>query len=131
MHRALSGLRILSRTLSTMATHPTVIDGSTLEGGGQILRNTTALSALLGKPVTINNVRAGRSPPGLKAQHAAGEFYFSNQSPVYRVAGSAVLELARRQRKRCVMLEMANESRNHRLRAHGANFIMIPVLLLD
>jgi len=45
------------------------IDGSVLEGGGQILRTTLALSALTGKPVRIYNIRAKRSNPGLQPQH--------------------------------------------------------------
>ncbi|KAL4149986.1 hypothetical protein QTP88_003837 [Uroleucon formosanum] len=49
-----------------------VIDGSVLEGGGQILRLSVAFSCLLEKPILINKIRAGRSNPGLKPQHLAG-----------------------------------------------------------
>ncbi len=48
------------------------IDGSYGEGGGQILRSSLALAAVLGKEVRIFNIRAGRSDPGLKAQHLTG-----------------------------------------------------------
>jgi RNA 3'-terminal phosphate cyclase (ATP) len=43
-----------------------------LEGGGQILRTSIALAALLGKEIEIDNIRGKRSPPGLKAQHITG-----------------------------------------------------------
>ncbi|MDH3229589.1 MAG: RNA 3'-terminal phosphate cyclase [Alphaproteobacteria bacterium] len=46
-----------------------VIDGSHGEGGGQILRCSVAFSAMSGRPVRIENVRAGRRRPGLAAQH--------------------------------------------------------------
>ncbi|MEM0276916.1 MAG: RNA 3'-terminal phosphate cyclase [Pyrobaculum sp.] len=48
------------------------IDGSYGEGGGQILRTSIALSALLGKPVEIINIRAKRANPGLQPQHLTG-----------------------------------------------------------
>ena len=63
------------------------IDGSVMEGGGQILRMSVCatvscslftnilkvgLSALLKRPIRIHGIRAGRSSPGLKAQHLTG-----------------------------------------------------------
>lgn len=45
------------------------IDGSHGEGGGQILRTALALSAILGKPFAIFNIRSKRKNPGLQAQH--------------------------------------------------------------
>ncbi|MCE5218768.1 RNA 3'-terminal phosphate cyclase [bacterium] len=45
------------------------IDGSFGEGGGQVLRTSLSLSALLGRPVILDHLRAGRSKPGLAAQH--------------------------------------------------------------
>jgi RNA 3'-terminal phosphate cyclase (ATP) len=47
------------------------IDGSYGEGGGQIVRSALALSAVLGRPVEIVKIRAGRKTPGLQPQHLA------------------------------------------------------------
>jgi RNA 3'-phosphate cyclase len=45
------------------------IDGSHMEGGGQILRTTLALSTLTRQPFVIEKIRRNRPRPGLKAQH--------------------------------------------------------------
>jgi RNA 3'-terminal phosphate cyclase (ATP) len=45
------------------------IDGSSGEGGGQILRTSLALSLVTGKPFCIERIRAGRDNPGLQRQH--------------------------------------------------------------
>jgi len=50
-------------------TDKLIIDGSHGEGGGQILRSTLSLSAITGRPVRIENLRANRKKPGLAAQH--------------------------------------------------------------
>jgi RNA 3'-terminal phosphate cyclase (ATP) len=45
------------------------IDGSTGEGGGQILRTSLALACITGKALHIDNIRAARRNPGLAKQH--------------------------------------------------------------
>ncbi|WP_212523387.1 RNA 3'-terminal phosphate cyclase [Actibacterium sp. MT2.3-13A] len=47
------------------------IDGSHGEGGGQILRTALGLSAITGRPLRIERIRADRRNPGLAAQHLA------------------------------------------------------------
>ncbi|MBN1896767.1 MAG: RNA 3'-phosphate cyclase [Candidatus Aenigmarchaeota archaeon] len=48
------------------------VDGSIMEGGGSILRLTSALSVLTQKSVRIFNIRSGRPQPGLRTQHLRG-----------------------------------------------------------
>jgi RNA 3'-phosphate cyclase len=45
------------------------IDGSFMEGGGQIVRTALALSTLTGKPFRVDKIRHNRPKPGLKRQH--------------------------------------------------------------
>ena len=50
-------------------TETVFIDGSTGEGGGQILRTSLALSCITGKGLRVENIRAARRNPGLGRQH--------------------------------------------------------------
>lgn len=45
------------------------IDGSSGEGGGQLLRSALSLSMVTGQPFRIRNIRANRPKPGLMRQH--------------------------------------------------------------
>ncbi|MEE8354680.1 MAG: RNA 3'-terminal phosphate cyclase, partial [Candidatus Bathyarchaeia archaeon] len=45
------------------------VDGSIMEGGGQILRMALSYGALLRVPTRVYNIRQGRSRPGLRPQH--------------------------------------------------------------
>ena len=45
------------------------IDGSTGEGGGQVLKSTITISSIIKKPVKITNIRKKRNNPGLRQQH--------------------------------------------------------------
>ncbi len=45
------------------------IDGAARSGSGTIVRYSVALASLLGKEIRIENIRAGRDRPGLRAQH--------------------------------------------------------------
>ena len=45
------------------------LNGSYGEGGGQLLRTSLSLAALLREPVRITDIRAGRAKPGLRPQH--------------------------------------------------------------
>jgi len=45
------------------------IDGSTGEGGGQMLRTALSLSLVTGQPFVIEQIRARREKPGLLRQH--------------------------------------------------------------
>ena len=45
------------------------IDGATRSGSGTIVRYSVVLASLMGKEIRIENIRAGRDKPGLRAQH--------------------------------------------------------------
>jgi len=46
-----------------------LIDGGAKSGSGTVVRYSVALASLLGKEIKIQNIRARRDKPGLRAQH--------------------------------------------------------------
>ena len=73
-----------NRNMSERNSPILTLDGRTGEGGGQIIRIATCLSALTGIPVHITNVRGNR---GKKNKYGAvkgdGEFFFCMISNSY------------------------------------------------
>lgn len=64
-----------------MARKPVAIAGTTLEGGGQLVRLAVGLSALLGIPIKIFNIRGGRPRGGgLNAQHLTAVNWLATES---------------------------------------------------
>eukprot|EP00320_Phaeocystis_rex_P009190 CAMPEP_0119074790 /NCGR_PEP_ID=MMETSP1178-20130426/73391_1 /TAXON_ID=33656 /ORGANISM="unid sp, Strain CCMP2000" /LENGTH=419 /DNA_ID=CAMNT_0007056961 /DNA_START=63 /DNA_END=1322 /DNA_ORIENTATION=- len=56
-----------------LTAEPLVIDGSTLEGGGQVIRTALSLAWVpKERPLRIHSIRAARPKPGLANQHLMG-----------------------------------------------------------
>lgn len=68
-HRAVRKRAGRDPELSDMSDRMVILDGSSGEGGGQILRTALSLSLLTGRPFRITNIRANREKPGLRPQH--------------------------------------------------------------
>ncbi|KAJ4355609.1 uncharacterized protein N0V89_003629 [Didymosphaeria variabile] len=64
------------------------LEGTTLEGGGQLLRLATCLSTLTSTPISITNIRGKRSGGGgLKAQHLTSVQWLGTASNA-RISGA-------------------------------------------
>ncbi|KAH6643782.1 RNA 3'-terminal phosphate cyclase domain-containing protein [Boeremia exigua] len=69
---------------------PIHLEGTTLEGGGQLLRIALGLSSLTAKPVRITNIRGRRSGGGgLKAQHLTSLSWLGQASNA-RISGAGL-----------------------------------------
>ncbi|MBE0442238.1 MAG: RNA 3'-terminal phosphate cyclase [Psychrobacter sp.] len=86
-----------SSTVVNTNTATLKIDGSTGEGGGQIIRTALSLSMLTGIPIEITNIRARRAKPGLMRQHlmcVQASQSISNATVTGAALGSAAFRFA-------------------------------------
>lgn len=67
-HRVV-GARRWNEEPPALSSRLVTLDGSSGEGGGQILRTALSLSLLTGQPFRIVKIRANREKPGLRPQH--------------------------------------------------------------
>ncbi|KAI6652907.1 RNA 3'-terminal phosphate cyclase-like [Oopsacas minuta] len=68
----------------------TVIDGSLMEGGGQILRNSVSCACICRIPIRVKKIRGGRTKPGLQRQHLMG-IRLAEQISCGRLEGAELL----------------------------------------
>jgi RNA 3'-terminal phosphate cyclase (ATP) len=76
--------------MAPIRPQPIHLEGTTLEGGGQLLRIALGLSSLTNKPITITNIRGKRSGGGgLKAQHLTSMLWLGQASNA-RIGGAGL-----------------------------------------
>ena len=76
---------------------PLVIDGSTLEGGGQVIRTALSLAWVQkSRPLRLHSIRAGRPKPGLANQHLMGARLAAQLLPARGFMEQSVQELLER-----------------------------------
>jgi RNA 3'-terminal phosphate cyclase (ATP) len=87
---ASSGVSELLQIMAASKPEAIHLEGTTLEGGGQLLRIALGLSGITTKPVHITNIRGKRSGGGgLKAQHLTSMLWLGQASNA-RISGAGL-----------------------------------------
>ena len=117
---------------------PLVIDGGYGEGGGQIVRTALSLSAITGRPIRLDRIRARRPKPGLAAQHVTAVHALAtlcDADVTGNVLGSLSLEFRPRRSVKPgdyeVDIAAARESGSAGAATLVAQAVLLPLALID